>query len=266
MVAFLPALSALVGLFLGVQLLKPRLPTYSFRVQRLVPRFVHSKLKASLGSKVKLTNDNFVHIDIHALSFDLFYPDWQGRLNHIGHVHDSQQSPNNDQDENSSNGISDAIMSNSPPLWALSPRKSFETTDEVLMQPAGLSWDTFRTMSNLSWDIVTRSMQLEVPSSGVIHVKANSRIPLTLSILCDNLMDITTLEMQGVKCELHTMDLGWQNLSNTAQKLRTVVQSTKPSDQILEGDGKSVSESFEEQYQMLVKRLEWKEAIPILSL
>jgi hypothetical protein len=266
MVAFLPALSIwVVGLFCVVQLFKPRLPTYSFRIQNMVPNFIHNRFKARLGAGVKLTNHNFVHIDIHALSFDLFYPDWKGSLNHIGHVHDAQQrmdtsTSTSTESNNKGSAITDAILSSSPPLWALLPRQSFETTDEVFMQPHG----NLGVLSSLSWDVLRLGGTLQVPSSGVIHLKANSRVPMTLSIMCDNILDTWSLEMQGVSCELYAMDLGWLDLPDTVQRLRSkVMELSQEREELL---GRKTSSSFDQEYERLIKRVDWREAMPMLAL
>lgn len=265
MVAFLPALSVwAVGLFCVFQLLKPRLPTYSFRIKNMVPRFIHNRFTARLGAGVKLTNHNFVHIDIHALSFDLFYPDWKGSLNHIGHVHDAQQGmedPTLEVSNKSSSTVGDAILSSSypPALWALLPRQSFETTDEVFMQPYG----NLKVLSSLSWDLLRLGGTLQVPSSGVIHLRANGRFPLTLSIMCDNNLNAWSLEMQGITCELHNLEMGWSDLPNAVEQLRSKVIELAQGGKELMGRKEY---SFDEEYEKLVKALHWRDVMPMLTL
>lgn len=217
---------------------QPRLPQYSFRVRSLVPRW--SKRRVQVGAGVKMHNDNFVAIDIHALSFDMFYPDWKGRLQHIGHVHDvKQQHDDNVAEEVLVTTIADASetdktlqrlqqelqvaeeIADTAPLWALEPRQSFETIDTVLMQPPSAL--SLSVLSNLSWDILKLGGKLNLPSSGVIHLKANRQVPLTLSILCDNLLNTWTMELEGRSCTMDAMELGWVNMQNSVQRLRQKV-------------------------------------------
>lgn len=312
MVAFLPAL--LVGmssLWVAVHLLKPKLPTYRFQIQKMAPKIINRTFKAKLGADVQMENHNYVHIDIHALSFDLFYPDRTGSLNHIGHVHDKEQGKQQQQQQNdvptqqvdkvkttfapgklatTANDEQEEEMP-SPPLWALSPRQLFETTDEVMLQPAG-NW---RVLSSLAYDMWKHWGTLQVPSSGVIHLKvAKSRVPVTLSILCDNVLDAWSMEMQGIDCELHAMELGWLDLSQAVEKLRNVVVKTtnknteddankrRPAtttniSSLLAGtsnnnnNNKGLSSAFEEEYDKLMEEqkrttVDWKQAMPMLAM
>ena len=230
MVAFIPALSMwVVGLLCAYQFAKPRLPHYSFQIKKFpVWRWVNGQLKTRLGAGVRLRNDNFVPIDVHALSFDLFYPDWHGTLAHIGNVQDTQQwqkkgpKLSTQYDDEASIMTSLYSSASTAPLWALLPRQSFETDDNVYVEPAG----GIKVLSSLGWDLVRQGGTLSIPSSGVIQIKAHSKFPLTLSILCDNLLDVTTLEMQGVICELDSVDLGWIHLPTAISTLRQSVLET----------------------------------------
>jgi hypothetical protein len=290
MVALLPALTMwAVGLFTAFHFLNPRLPKYSFRIHALVPKWVNKRFGAKLEAGIKLQNDNYMHIDIHALSFDLFYPDWKGSLNHIGNVQDKHQQQQLQQQEQlqvqsqqhrPGAVITETLLKSSPPLWAMKPRAAFETNDEVLLQPAG----GIGVMTSLSWDIVKHWGTVMVPSSGVIHVKANSRIPLTLSILCDNELQTWSMEMQGVTCELQSLDLGWIDLPEAVLKLRDEVTGTLPppqnnnnindnnnddQDKIalskLLVEGKKSVLSFEKEYAKLTRKHHWKQAISVFG-
>ena len=287
-----------MGLLVMAQIFKPRLPRYSFRILKFPwLQRVNGQFKTRLFSKVGLRNDNYVPIDVHALSFDLFYPDWKGSLAHIGHVHDTKQvaSPirkkrlGNDStsatsDLNSQLSIlTETIVNQNAPLWALSPRQTFETTDEVFMQPAGFN---FRVVSSLGWDLFQQGGTLLIPSSGVIQVKAaNAKIPLTLSILCDNRLDAWTLEMQGLECELDALELGWKNMAESVKTLRsTVLQnhavwSAAEAEQVVNVESSARSDrargtvlgrkpappSFQEEFEKLSHRLEWKQVMPMLA-
>jgi hypothetical protein len=278
MVAFIPALSMwVVGLLFAYQFAKPRLPHYSFQIKKFpVWRWVNGQLKTRLGAGVRMRNDNYVPIDVHALSFDLFYPDWHGTLAHIGNVQDTQQCQKKGPFDEAS--ITTALYSSASntPLWALLPRQSFETNDNVYLQPAG----GIKVLSSLGWDLVRQGGTLSIPSSGVIQIKAHSKFPLTLSILCDNLLDVTTLEMQGVECELDSIDMGWVDLPIAVMALRQSVLGTphRPSSSNSQSQSRTTTTtslsflgqkpappSFHEEYEKLARRVDWKEVMPMLS-
>jgi hypothetical protein len=288
MVAFIPALSMwVVGLWCAHQILKPRLPHYSFQIKKFpVWKWVNGQLKTRLGAGVRLRNDNYVPIDVHALSFDLFYPDWHGTLAHIGNVQDTQQGQKEKgpklytQYDNNASIITTTSLyysASHTPLWALLPRQSFETDDNVYVQPAG----GIKVLSSLGWDLVRQGGTLSIPSSGVIQIKAHSKLPLTLSILCDNLLDVTTLEMQGIECELESVDMGWVHLPTAVTALRQSVLEThhhRPSsskttdNQISQTTTttsflgkKPVPPSFHEEYEKLARRVDWKDVMPMLT-
>lgn len=264
-----------VPVSLGISLLamvlhsvfQPRLPQYSFRVRSLVPKW--SKRRVQVGAGVKMHNDNYVAIDIHALSFDMFYPDWKGSLQHIGHVHDVKQQPQEEQAiitaaESSSSQLGtteqqeQADDDSSSPLWALQPRQSFETMDTVLMQPPTAM--SLSLISNLSWDLLKLGGKLNLPSSGVIHLKANRQVPLTLSILCDNLLNTWTMELEGRSCTMDAMELGWMNMQNSVQRLRQKVllqQQDSPEfviDMSVIGEETTKTLSFQEEFDKLQRK------------
>jgi hypothetical protein len=220
-----------------------------------------------VGAGVKMHNDNFVAIDIHALSFDMFYPDWKGSLQHIGHVHDVNQklpeeieelitaATDSPADRDQKDNLEDS-SSTSTPLWALQPRQSFETIDTVLMQPpTALS---LSVLSNLSWDMVKMAGKINLPSSGVIHLKANRQVPLTISMLCDNLLNTWTMELEGRHCTMDAMELGWMNMQNSVQKLRqkVLLQTQNTEDFVI--DMSVVAEpkklSFQEEFDRLQRK------------
>lgn len=230
-------------------LFQPRLPQYSFRVNSMVPKWAYRRVQ--VGAGVKLQNDNFVSIDIHSLSFDMFYPDWNGKIQHIGQVHDVKQSsskivtttatttttmaPVDDTEQSTSTSPPPLVVQEeeSTPLWALQARQAFETIDNVLLQPEVMS---LSLLGNLSWDLFQLGGVITLPSSGVIHVKANRQVPLTLSILCDNLLNTWTMELEGRSCSLEAMDFGWMDMDNSVQRLRQKVMEQNDKEEELVDD------------------------------
>jgi hypothetical protein len=218
MVAFLPVVSVgLTGLTLAF-FIYPRLPHYSFQIRSASPRWYQGEgFRAILGANVQLKNDNYVAIDIHALSFDLYYDDWWGETQLLANVQDTRlrevQTLHEDEDEVESYPASEemdteALVAAESPIWKLLPRERFETYDHVLMEPiAGLS-----TVANLLYGMILNWGTVPVRSSGAVQLKANGKVPLTLNILCDNLLNGFTLEVKGVHCELHRLDIGWKDI------------------------------------------------------
>ena len=323
MVAFLPLLAGILALVGIGQVLKPRLPHYTFRINQFpMIQWINGSFKTKLGAGVSLQNDNYVPIDVHSLSFDLYYPNrWAStssvlveedfndtgyeidlyeydasntddgltkqknkkkskskktstinkafnNLVHIGQVQDKHQqeqpkpkkglfdkikqrrrrsssSSSSDslelaiksstaikdfKDATTSNDDNDnelsSQVSHKPPLWEMLPRQLFETVDHVFMEPYNVGH--VGVMTSLSWDILKSGFgTLQIPSSGVIQVKANKKLPLTMSIICDNILNTWTMTMSGVSCELSNIELGWNNMESAISKLRNEVL-TKP--------------------------------------
>lgn len=230
MVALLAALS--VGLTAAF-LLYPRLPKYSFQIRSMAPRWYRDTgFRAKLGAKVQLKNDNYMAIDIHALSFDLYYSDLWGNIQLLGNVQDTRQREVHllQQEEiivpTQTSALAAetvaalaeeaAFASADTPLWHMEARKQFETYDSVLMAPIG----GLSVVGNLLWDMIHQWGVVKVRSTGSIHIKANRQMPLTLNILCDNLLDAWTLEMQGMHCELDRLDVGWKDIPQAMDALR----------------------------------------------
>mmetsp|Transcript_23389 Transcript_23389/g.38094 ORF Transcript_23389/g.38094 Transcript_23389/m.38094 type:complete len:263 (-) Transcript_23389:230-1018(-) len=262
MVALLSiGLGVLVALAGFYQLMKPRLPKYTFGVRQLYPKFLKdSTLAYQMGANIKLHNDNFVAIHIFALSFDLFYPDWEEKLHHVGRVTDKrQQTESADQDFLSA-------------IWVLPPRHDFETVDDVIMIPNGGA----RVMSSLSWDLLQKKGKLQVPLSGVIHVKADGKIPITLSMICDNLLDAWKMEVKGVACTMDSLQPGWSDLEKATEYLRNKMEGAiwQPADhpQGTDADFDEICASdsemcFENGYiKAIDHRIEWEDALPVLNL
>jgi hypothetical protein len=164
-----------------------------------------------LGAKVELKNDNYIAIDIHALSFDLYYADLWGETQLLANVQDTRMRETSQASMVSDNrAVEDeiALAAKELPIWQLQPKKFFATYDYVLMEPIG----GLGTIASLAYDMIRNGGVVQVRSTGSIHFKANGQIPLTMNILCDNILDGFTLEMQGVYCELHRLDLGWKDI------------------------------------------------------
>jgi hypothetical protein len=249
-------LMALGGVY---QVFKPRLPKYTFQIQTFFPKFLasNSKMAYQLNSDIQMHNDNFIAIEIYALSFDLFYPDWEQRLHHVGQVTDSRQQDEPDEDFDT-------------PLWVLPPRQNFQTNDDVIMIPQGGA----KVMSSLTWDAISKGGTLQIPLSGVIHVKANGKIPVTMGMICDNLLNVWKLQVQGLSCHIASLQPGWSDLDVVGGRLRQKMENVlwKPCDhhheQSLINDDETcgITEGYRISRMEEKQRIEWREAIPILAI
>jgi len=222
MVAVIPfGFGILAATLTSLVFFRPRLPQFSFQVQKLYPTLLHDSTPAfNVGANIKLHNGNFITAAVHAFTFDLYYPDWEEKLRHIGQVTDvrQKQSPV----ENSNNKTSS--KKDDDPIWVLSPRKDFEVIDDVMMVPTNAGTKVF---SSLSWDVFKKSGVIQVPLSGVFHIKANGKIPLSMSMICDNnILDTWKMEFQGVSCHMDSFGLGWTNLTKESERLRSKVDGT----------------------------------------
>eukprot|EP00980_Cylindrotheca_fusiformis_P019157 scaffold6493_cov81-Cylindrotheca_fusiformis.AAC.2 len=294
MVAFIPVVSVwIVGLLCAAQFLKPRLPKYSFQIRRLVPKWIDRTFKVRLNAGVWLRNDNYVPIDIHSLSCDVYYPDWSGALNHLGHVHDVQQDlqrqiKSKQQQQQQDQQVllrKEETMFISQPLWKIEARRTFETNDQMFLQPVSIG---LSVLSSLSYDLLWNYGTVDVPSSMVVQVKAtNQKIPLTMNILCDNKLNTVTLELIGVTCELDHLMVGWNDdvlEQVVALRTKTIanhqkVQQQQQQQQIDNNNNnnnnnnkrnngsivgmKPKPPNFHEEFEKATKRIKWRD-VPML--
>jgi len=190
---------------------------------KLYPTLLHDSTPAfSVGADIRLYNGNFITADVYAFTFDLYYPDWDEKLNYIGQVTDLlQKQPT--KDVTATTTTNNATKTSTRKLkkeviWTLAPRSNFEKVDDVMMVPTNAGTKVF---SSLSWDAFQKSGILQVPLSGVFHIKANGIIPLSMSMICDNnVLDAWKMEFQGVSCRMDYVGPGWKDLTIESERLR----------------------------------------------
>lgn len=213
----------------------PRLPTFSFKVLRLYPTLLHDSTPAfNVGADIRLYNANFITADVYAFTFDLYYPDWEEKLKYIGQVTDVLQKQNGRQSavEDGATATNTNTNATKTPtksykkdvIWTLAPRSNFEKVDDVVMVPTNAGTKVF---SSLSWDAFQKSGVLQVPLSGVFHIKANGKVPLSMSMICDNnVLDAWKMEFQGVSCRMDYVGPGWTDLTIESARLRSKLEDT----------------------------------------
>ncbi|CAJ1961697.1 unnamed protein product [Cylindrotheca closterium] len=271
MVAFIPALALwTVGALIAAQFLKPRLPAYSFGIKSMWPAWGG---RAKLGADVWLRNDNYVPIDIYALACDVYYPDWQGGLNHIGHVHDTQKVELEAAalacrggDANAVND-EECVEPKKQPLWKIQPRSDFEKDDHVYLQPVSIG---FGALTSLLYDMFWQYGIVYVPSSMTVQVKANNKIRVTMSILCDNELNVWTLKLVGTTCEIDTLMMGWSDMPGQVERLRTkTIDGHQPHPNIDTRNSSIVGKkpeppNFHDEYEKAHKKTSWKD-VPLFG-
>ena len=224
MVALIPIGVGILAAGLIAILAKPRLPSFSFKVLKMYPTLLHDSTPAfNVGAKIELHNANFITAAVHAFTFDMFYPDWEEKLRYVGQVTDQRQKEPPATEETKTK-TKNKSSSTSDPIWVLGPRSDFEIFDDVIMVPTNAGSKVF---SSLSWDVFQNSGALQVPLSGVFHIKANGKIPLSMSMICDNnLLDTWKMEFRGISCRLDFVGPGWIDLTKESARLRSKLEDT----------------------------------------
>jgi hypothetical protein len=222
------------------QFVKPRLPIYKLQVLDFPAiQWIRGELKTRLRTNVSLHNENYVQIDVHALSFDAFYSDWSGDLTHIGSIQDKNQIgqlqlalPSKTKTpsfamavaapetiRNKSSKRKSRVKPSKEPLWQIQPRANFSITDDLYLAPE-LQQMIFTLPSLLRGLGRGGGTSLIVPTTGVAHIKASSSAPFTVSIVCDNLVDTWSMQILGFDCALKQLHPGWLDLEKAVESLR----------------------------------------------
>lgn len=226
------------GLLAGTavqQVLKPRLPAYRLDVRPWDDPWATvakhfwvddtTALASAVPAAVSFFNDNYLNLDVHALSFDLFYMDWEGNLERIGELRDRQQIQR--QRSSNNNGASTVTTKKNHtndsnlPLWRIPGRSEFAIKDTLYI---GSLWSCavgMLTNSRFYWSLYKGGGHVAMPTTGVAHLRANGQAKLTVAFVCDNVMNTWTLTVQGVDCFLRELSPGWTNLTAATQQLRT---------------------------------------------
>jgi hypothetical protein len=193
LVAAIAAFAAVLG---GANyLLGPKVPLYEFQVL-WPPLFLPTgwnELSTTLYAQVELQNDNVVHTNVHAASFDLFFPDWNNGLVHFGHVQDLAQYQHN--------------TTSNDAIWSMAPHQLFSVKDSVRLRIPLSSLMTI--LSHLIYQAVSGGGVVHLPSTGIVHIKAPAA-KLTMGMICDTSLNLLTMKMQGKACAMKHLAPGWK--------------------------------------------------------
>lgn len=293
---FLVALLAGSALVAVVQqLVQPRLPVYKLSIVLFPRRFSHwprlvqssdtGEWRTAITTDVELFNANYLHLHVHAVSFDLYAEQLndQGHcvLRHIGNLQDRQQQPQQHQkkkqgdddtlEDNYKREANEVANHNNPaadadvpgngalsqgssfqnqqqqPLWSIEARSNFTSTTTLYMALQFIP--IARSMLRLFYRLWDGSGQMSMTTTGVAHIHATTttptkttsgttdnvttttpssggafsallKAPLTVSIICNNIVDTWQLTVVGSQCVLHQMIPGWLDLPQAAAQVR----------------------------------------------
>jgi hypothetical protein len=131
----------------------------------------------------------------------------------------------------SSTSTTSGIPQAPPPsvIWSVPARASFATTDDIFLAPSTISsWTTlfYHGVCQILWNVLYHGQHtLYIPSTGVLYVKAkvlSTKVPLTIRMVCDNALQLWTMELRGIECVMHTMDVGWWPLQTHVSELQSL--------------------------------------------
>lgn len=242
MVAALPVISwisaAVVGTALFDKFMKPKIPFYKLKIDSLPRlRFIDGQWKTQLPTRVTLFNENYVSIDVHAVSFDLFYSDWwDGSLQHLARVEDRNQqlfpkiaeSGTVDSEFSCASPINNCSSTTKtatakkqlPPVWQIQPRSDFDFQDDMYVVLSASLYEILTsyifTMTSQLWK---GSGQILLPSTGVAHLQVG-KVPATVSLICDNVVNTFAMAVEAFECQFQDIQLAWADLEETAEKTK----------------------------------------------
>jgi hypothetical protein len=232
------------------QKLSPKMLIYRLQIRPFPPSIVRSsrtrKLHLAVSANVELYNENLIHLDVHALSFDFYVRNHQDQLRHLGSVFDTfpggsataadQQLPHRPYDNSTTTTSSSSSSSSSSSTttalvsWSLPALSHFTTRTKlaVALRP----WRTIQSTWRLVRQLI-RYGHLELKTTGVAHVRAAAAqnytsVPLTITISCDNRVDLKlngVVDVLGRDCAMQQMAPGWLDLTETAAQLRRTMMA-----------------------------------------
>jgi hypothetical protein len=228
--------------------LHPRLPVYRLQLKyNALPQFIKSPVTLEwqlvMATQVQFYNANYLHLTVHALTFDLYLedvvstmpeePSWRGNsLLYMGTITDPAQH----------------CLAHRPDttvLWSIRARSNF-TIDHcplhMSVQGSSLKWRSLLQILIRWWrHTFQNDLPFTLPTTGVAHIRASSfpppqlfnassyqpglatalsSIPVTVGIICDNTIDLWRMEVIGTDCVMRSMLPGWVPLNTSVLHLR----------------------------------------------
>lgn len=209
----------------------PSMPLYSARDIKLVHFHVSLKnmtVSAIILAGVEIENDNIVGGDIHSTLVDIYYPDWNGDLQSIGYLEETKNAENEECERNQlaekgDSGICISDETSHLPFFTVHPLGI--STSEPGIITIHLQNIAPKTYLNILKDFVIRWGSIDLLVSGGAHVKSHLGLPLSLGIICDNVLDLTKLPIQiiGKYCTIERISTGWSGMEDMASDVKDKV-------------------------------------------
>jgi len=201
-----------------VKIAQPRLPVYNIQINSIPrPWWVDGQIKTILPTRITLSNENYIPINIHALQFDLYYTSvFDGNMYSFGSI----------QDHNTLFGSpskKDTNSTKAPPVWKMKARADFDYSDKMVLGITSYT-NLLSAVASLVRYVWNLSGSIILPCTGVAHVFARG-VPATVSLVCDNL--VNGLWVQGRECTIHGVQPGWGQIDSIARDLRQFVEEKK---------------------------------------
>ena len=200
----------------------PQMPFYQVLSPRLVSVAISSITNLELNAKflagISVENSNLVGAEIHSALVDLYYPDWNGLMQHIGYVEEA-----NKMFKNMENGT--LITKNDPskppqPIIKVHPRNiSISEPDTMSIFIRNIRPSTYL---NIMKDVYKNWGSIDILSSGVAHVKSPLGISLSLGVICDNTINLFSfpLKVIGKECSIDGVIPGWTRINEHSARIR----------------------------------------------
>lgn len=209
----------------AINILTPKLPTYelsvaSFPCLHWMTKQNGRPLKTVVTTRVELFNENLAPIDIFSIRFDLYSKGWNSGLQHIGIIEDMEQQPFLNCLHKHRNPYSSKCKSARPekPIWQVKALQHFDILQTLYMDVPSV-FALASTFFTLAGQLFSRSSgNLVVPSTGAAHIKVLG-VKSTVSMVCENVVDIWHLKVKGMECQLKHVRSGWVSLMDTAARL-----------------------------------------------
>lgn len=243
------AASASLALFFTVA---PSMPLYSVKDIQLdhfhISLFRWMEISAKLFTGMEVHNDNVLGADLYSTHVDIYYPDWYGVLQHIGYLEETERfgkggdcNPHEEDDRGmclpdkttsgrtstSSTTIIENTITPTPFFSVQSRGMSTSNPGAITVYVQHVSPSTYL---NILKHIFLQWGKIDILVSGVAHVKTPLGIPLSLGLVCDNVLDAgriafrsqdrRSLKIVGKTCAIEKVSTGWTGILEMAAEVK----------------------------------------------
>ncbi len=215
----------------------PSMPMYSARDIQIVAfrvSLTNLTISAKILAGVEIDNGNIVGGDLYSTLVDVYYPDWNGDLQSIGYMQETEtkqckkddltlknQSEYDDGEEDHGKCIPEET--NPLPIFTVQPLG-------VSTSKPGIVSIYLRDLSpavylNMVKDLIWQLGSINLLVSGGAHVTSPLGLPFSLGIICDNVLDLTKhpLQIIGLTCSVESISTGWYGLKALASEVKDKV-------------------------------------------